>query len=223
MLLRVARYAAVVAVIALLAGCAKFPAGSTSHAIREMSFHITFGGPINDDYYYFIPLDTGGGTGPVPVFPGITAGEGWITGSATYYVEYHQRQYTIFKITNLQPFHAEPLGAPIRSTIPEVGSTSLQFTIDLNTIDPDATLESLDVNVITTDQPTAGARFIDALGRTGGDFANIDVTTPRTFINSESLTPEASGDVMDQNMNFQPKNAQTNPLDIVDWSITVDV
>ena len=220
---RVLRFGTILALTALLAGCAKFPAGSTSNKIREMSFHITFGGPINDNYYYFVPLDTGGGLGPVPVFPGITAGEGWVTGSATYYVEYHQRQYTVFRITNLQPFHAEPLGAPVRSTVPEIGGASLQFTVDLNTIDPDSTLDSVDFNVITTDQPTMGTRLLDALGRYGSDYVNIDIMTPRSFSNSESLTPEGTGDVLNQDMNIQPKNFTTNPLDIADWTITVDV
>jgi hypothetical protein len=233
MMLRVFKYAAAFATMALLAGCAQFPAGTTQRTVREMSFRIDFAGSINDNDYYFVPVDTdgGGGYGPVPVFPGITAGEGWLIASTLvpeadyhqtmYYVEYHQRQYTVFKVTHLQPFQSELVGAPVRSTIPEIGSRTLQFTLDLNSIA--ATSDSVDVNVITTDQPVAGVRLLDSLGRTGNDYLNIDILTSRTITNSEGLIPEMAGDVMDQNMTFQPKNEQTDPLDITDWSITVDI
>lgn len=222
MILRLFRCIAVIAAVVLVAGCARFPAGSTSNTIKEMSFHLEFNGPINDNYYYYVPIDTtGSGQGPVPVFPGLTVGEGWVTGSATHYVQYHQRQYTVFRITHLQPFSSEPIGAPVRSIVPEIGSKSLQFTVDLNTIA--AAGDSVDVNIITTDQPLAGARLLDGLGRNGNDFINIDIKTNRTITNSESLTPETAGDVLDQNTNIQPQNDQTNPLDITDWSITLDV
>ena len=231
MMLRVFKYVAAFASIALLAGCARFPAGPAPQAVREMSFSIEFSGPINDNYYYFVPIDTdGGGYGPVPVFPGITTGEGWLITSTLipeadyhqtmYYVEYHQRQYTIFKVTHIQPFQSELVGAPVRSTIPEIGSKTLQFTLDLDSIG--ATNDSVDVNVITTDQPVSGVRLLDGLGQTGNDYLTIDILTSRTITNSEGLLPEMAGDVMDQNMTFQPKNEQTDPLDITDWSITVE-
>lgn len=222
MMLRLIRYAVVLIALVLLAGCSRFPAGSTSASVREMTFHIQFAGPINDNDYYFVPIDnTGGGLGPVPVFPSAIAGEGWVTGSATHYVEYHQRQYTVFQITSLQPFRSEPVGSPVRSTLPEAGSASLQFTIDLNAIH--ATGSSVDVNIIATDQPLANVRLLDGLGRTGNDFVEIGISFDRTITNQDSLTPEMTGDVLDQNLNTQPRNDQTDPLDITDWSITVDV
>lgn len=214
--------AIIVGFSAMIIGCAKFPAGSTPTTVREMSFTIELNGPINDNDWYFVPIDnTGGGLGPVPVFPGIIVGEGWVTGSATHYVQYHQRQYTVFRITSLQPFLSEPIGSPVRSTIPETGSKTLQFTIDLNAIA--ATADSVDFNIITTDQPFASVRLLDGLGRTGTEFVNVDIMTNRTITNSEGIAPETSGDVLDQNRNIQPSNDQTDPLDITDWSVTLNV
>lgn len=207
---------------AMLAGCAKFPAGSTPTTVREMSFTIEFRGPINDNDWYFVPIDnTGGGLGPVPVFPGIVVGQGWVTGSATHYVQYHQRQYTVFRITSLEPFLSEPIGAPVRSTVPATGGKTLQFTIDLNAIS--ATGDSVDFNIITTDRPFDNIRLLDGLGRTGTEFVNVDILTNRTITNSEGISPETSGDVLDQNRNIQPSNSQTDPLDITDWSVTLNV
>lgn len=228
MISRVVRCAALLGAAAVLfAGCAKTPSGSTTTDIREMAVRIEFDGPINENNYYYLPIDTAGsGQGPVPVFPGLTVGEGWVTGSATHYVQYHQRQYMLFRITNLQPFTSEPIGAPVRFILPEAGGTALAFTIDLNAIidfSAPTPPDTIDVNVITTDQPLATVRLLDALGRTGNDFINVDILTDRTITNSESLTPEASGDVLDQNLNTQPSNTQTNPLDITDWTITLDI
>ena len=208
----------------IAAGCARFPEGSTPTTIREMSFNIEFNGPINDTDWYFIPIDSaGGGTGPVPVFPGIAVGEGWVTGSATHYIQYHQRQYTVFEITSLQPFASKYIGSPLRVTVPDAGQNTLQFTIDLNQIG--ATGDTLDFNIICTDQPFGSVRLLDALGRLGNDFANVDIRTNQPITNSEGLNPESPDvlDVLDQNRSIQQSNDQTKPLDITDWSVTLNL
>ena len=192
---------------------------------REVSFRIDFDGAVNDNYYYFVPIDTaGGGDGPTPVFPGIVTGEGWVTGSATHFVQYHLRQYTVYRITSLQPLRAEPIGSPLRSTPPEAGGATLRFTLDLNTIG--AAGESIDVNVIAVDQPLADVRMLDGLGQLGTQFLNLDIITDRTFTNTEdTISLEPKLDVLDQNQDTVPQQPteQTKPLDIVDWTITVDV
>lgn len=203
-------------------GCARFPTGSSTTARREMSVQIQFAGPINDNYFYFIPIDTsGGGVGPVPVFPGLTTGVGWVTGSADYYVQYHQRQYTLYKITSLQPLQSEIVGTPVRSTLPDFGGKTLNFTLDLNAIQ--ATGQSIDLNIIAVDQPFDNVRLLDGLGLHGTDFLNVDITIDRTLTNTDFGTLEPAGDVLDQNRSVQPANDQTNPLDITDWQITIDV
>jgi hypothetical protein len=220
--MRACSYVWIGALAMTLAGCARFPSGTGPITTRELSFRIDFNGPINDNYFYFVPLDTtGGGDGPVPVFPGITTGEGWLTGAATHYVQYHLRQYTVFQIVTLQPFQAQPIGPPLRSTPPTAGGSTLSFTLDLNSIS--ATGESVDANIIATDQPFADVRLLDGLGLQGTDFINLDITTDRTITNADLGVIELSGDVLDQNRTPQPVNEQTSPLDIVNFSITVDV
>lgn len=223
MIFRILQLTAILTAAFLIGGCARTPSGGSVTAIREMTVHIQYGGAINDNSYYFFAIDTtGGGPGPVPVFPGLTAGESWVTGSITHYVQYHQRQYTVYRVTSMQPFQSEPLGTPVRSTLPTPGGQSLQFTIDLNTITLPS-VASIDVNIIATDQPTAGVRFLDGLGAGGNDFFPLDIQVTHPVANSDSLTPETAGDVLDQNTNIQPQNDQTNPLDITDWTITLDV
>ncbi|MHB1000909.1 MAG: hypothetical protein ACYC27_16835 [Armatimonadota bacterium] len=204
-----------------LAGCAKSPSGITPGTIKEMTVRITFNGPVNETYYYYFPIDTtGGGPGPVPVFPGITTGEGWVTGSANYYIQYHQRQYTLYRITSLQPFQSELIGTPIRSTTPSIGGRTLSFTIDLNAIITAG--QTVDVNIISVDQPLLENRLLDGLGLRGTSFINVDITNDRT-INNTDLNIEPANDVLDRNGSVQPVNDQTKPLDISDWSITTDV
>ena len=219
----------------LLAGCARSPEGAATLTIREISFRINFNGPINDNYFYFVVIDTsGGGDGPTPIFPGNTPTEGWFTGQENpdentiinYYVQYHQRLYTLYKVTSLQPFRSEPIGAPTRSTLPEFGGSTLAFTIDIN--DPNAinaTGDSVDINIIAVDDPLSDTRLIDGLGSLGTSFlAEVDILTDRTITNAGyGLIPEGPDDVLNQNIEVQPESDQTNPLDIIDWSITANV
>lgn len=205
----------------MLCGCARTPAGVSPISVRELSVHAAFAGLINDNYYYYFPIDTiGGGTGPVPVFPGISGNQDWVTGSADYYIQYHQRQYTVYKITNLQPLQFEQLGSPLRYTLPSNNSKTLDFTIDLNTIN--AVNTSIDTNIIAVDQPLSNNRMIDALGLHGSDFINVGITYSRSYTNSE-LNIESINDILDNNGNITPTTDQTAPLDIADWSISVNI
>lgn len=204
-----------------LTGCARTPAGVLPRTVREMTFSISFNGPINDDDFYFVPIDiAGGGVGPVPVFPGLVAGQGWVTGSATHYVQYHQRQYTVFQVNSLQPFQSTPIGVPIRSVLPQPGGQNLQFTIDLNALG--VTSSTIDVNIITTNQPLSNVRLLDGLGIRGNDFLNIDITFSRTIRNSDRNV-EGPDDVLNEDAIVQPTTDQTRPLDIVDWTISTTI
>ena len=154
-----------------------------------------------------------------------SVGEGWVTGSATHFVQYHAGQYTVNRITSLAPFRSEPIGSPTRFTIPAAGGKTLRFTIDLNAIG--ATGASVDVNMISVDQPLADVRLLDGLGLGGTDFlSEVSIQTDRTITNMEdAIQPEMNNDVLDQNQSIVPgqPTPQTSPLDIVNWSITTDV
>lgn len=211
------------ATVIVVAGCARFPEGSVVVPIREMTFTIEFAGPINDNYYYFVPIDVNAeGQGPVPVFPSPGTGPQWLTGSATHYIQYHQRLYTVYRITNLQPLEAEPIGGTINPRLPEPEEKTLRFTIDLNALE--ASGDSVLVNFMALDDPFSEVRLVDALGPLGGNYLNIEILSDRTFRNNDPINiPELPGDVRNQNMNIQPSNELTDPLDIVDWTITLNL
>jgi len=83
-----------------LGGCAFGGAGVVTPSV-VIDFYVRMAGPINDAFYYFIPLDADGDfgqDGPVPVAAGPFWENGWGTGSFTHYIEYHQGQYTVFQV-----------------------------------------------------------------------------------------------------------------------------
>lgn len=209
----------------VLSGCARTPTGASRINPREVTFQITFDGSINDNYYYYVAIDVNGGSDwPTPVFPGIVTATGWVTGSVTHFVEYHLHQYTVYRVTNVQPLTVEPIGTPLRSTVPAMGGKILRFTLDLDQID--ATGDSIDINFITVDQPFSNTRMLDALGPRGTEFIQLDIRTDRTVTNWDGLSRmEPSNDVLDQNHRYVPSqpNPQSAPLDITDWAITTDV
>lgn len=220
------RFGTLLAILAVLAGCARSPSGVTPPTVRKMSFEITFAGPINDAYHYFVVLDTAGGiTGPTPLFPGVLPGtEGWVIAPATHYIEYTGGQYMAYRITSLDPplppEFADVLLSPTR---PEPGSASLSFTISLDEIG--ATGDSLNVNVIAIHDPSAPIRLIDGLGLRGMDFVHIDITRPDDPDDTRLGDIEGTNDVLDQNQQQVPgqPTEQTKPLDIDYWAITIDV
>lgn len=215
--------ALVLAAVLLFGGCARSPAGISSTSVRGLSFQINFNGPVNDDYYYCTVIDINGGdTGPLPIFPNpsLPTGNDWVTGSATHFVMYHQRQYTLYRIDHLNPLQYTAIGTPVRSVVPDMGSNSLNFTVDLDAIG--ATGPSVDVNIITLNQFAPDGRLLDALGPLGSDFVSIGINSNRTYRNSDAARPEGLDDVLNQNGAPVPETDQTAPLDIMDWTITTN-
>jgi len=222
---RIITYSILLVSLVLLAGCARFPAGVSATSVREMAFQITFNGPVNDNYYYNVAIDTtGGANGPVAVFPNpeVQAVDDWVTGSANYFVQYHARQFTLCKITQLHPFTYMIIGAPLKYILPDPGSNELTFSVDLNSIAEIGS--SLNINIITLNQLAPSGRLLDALGPRGTTFVNVGITSNRTYRNSDLGTPEAAYDVLDQNgaLFANQTDPQVTPLDITDWSIVVN-
>lgn len=222
---RLAAYLAIaLACMALLSGCARFPSGGQQTSARQLLVNITFNGPIDDNCYYFIPIDvTGSAIGPQPVFPASdgSTGEEWVTGAATHYVMYHARDYTVYKILTLHPFSSQPIGRPVTYALPDVGGKTLGFTLDLNAIE--ATGSSIGLNIITLTQLLPDGRLLDGLGPRGTSFLNLDITSSRTFQNQNQTQPEGPNDVMDQNGIFQSPTDRTRSIDIVDWTISTNL
>ncbi len=89
----------------LLQGCAR--GGEEEPVVPEwvIDIVVTFLGPVQDAFYYYVALDADGdfgADGPLPVAAGPNWGNGWGTGSLSHYVEYHQGRYELFEAT-LEP------------------------------------------------------------------------------------------------------------------------
>jgi len=206
-----------VLICAFLQGCARTPVGTPSTSKREMTFQIEFNAPINEAYYYFVAIDTTGGEPhPTPVFPTINTGDRWLTGSATYFVQYHQGQYMVFRINNLDTFDITQIGTPLR--FDRRDPSRLNFTLDLNAIN--ASGESVDINIITCDQVSAPNRFIDAIGPLGTQYLEIGITSDHDVTNTGI---EPTDDVLDQDGKPVSPGELTRPLDIKSFFINVDV
>jgi hypothetical protein len=70
-----------------------------------MDVSATFNGPVEDNLYYFFAFNSNGDdglTGPLPVAAGPYWGNGWGTGTISYYVQYTAGDYTVWKV-NLVP------------------------------------------------------------------------------------------------------------------------
>jgi len=86
----------------LLAGCASGGDGGSTAPEVVIDFTVRMAAPINESFYYFVPIDTDGDfgvDGPVPVAAGPFWQNGWGTGSFSHYVQYHLGQYTVFRVS----------------------------------------------------------------------------------------------------------------------------
>jgi hypothetical protein len=101
---------AAVAILLIAGGCARGTAtGTTPTSLMDVS--VTFVGPVNESFYYYIPLDADSdiNDGPIPVAAGPYWGNGWGTGSMTHYVQYRLNTYRLYRVV-LTPDLREPGG-----------------------------------------------------------------------------------------------------------------
>jgi hypothetical protein len=94
--------APVILLVLVGAGCAATGSLGDDDLIPEavVEVSLTTAGPIDDGAYYYFAFDTdadGGATFPVPVAAGPYWGNGWGTGSISYFIEYHLGQYDLFR------------------------------------------------------------------------------------------------------------------------------
>jgi hypothetical protein len=199
------------------ASCAKSPPGTSNGVGTQIVVTVRVAGEIRPDYFYSVLFNInntagqGGLTGPVPVVAPPYY-NGFAVGAFDDYVEYNgslpNNGYELFSIlSDLQT--PVPLGKPISVTaVPDSGNT-IQFSIALSqlatTAIPVGNIQNLEINIIATNvvpvaSDTPVSKNFDALGNpfTGGvnDFITItNLTTPATYDNAGSATPEAAGDV----------------------------
>lgn len=177
-------------------------------------------GAIDPELHYSVAFDVDGddSDGPLPV-AARPWGNGWGAGSITHFVQYDQTQpggYGIHRmVPNTDLLGWIYLGQPLAFT-PPGGSERLAFTLDLSTIDPNGTAESMQINFITCDiipidPDWNGARDYDGLGPAGNDYLTIPLTESRIYTNEELGALEVSGDCPNED------------LDIVDWSLEVSI
>lgn len=173
-----------------LAGCAY--GGEQQPVVPEvvMDLVVTFGGPINDAYYYFMAFDLDGdfgADGPLPVAAGPNWGNGWGTGSISHYVEYHQGRYELFQ-AQLTPELVEAGGG-----IVGVGGT------------PDST--DAGTHRITIDAVNPGAATVDGVG-------TIASVTNDSFQAAGTLTLEtdAAGQTVAGSVSWTPASNGGRPL-----------
>jgi hypothetical protein len=203
----------------LASGCAKYPPGEGAASQRRMQVEILFAEAINPSYYYFLAIDTDGDptTGPVAVREKPWGGNGWVLAPLSFFVEYNfaiPGGYGVYQVDPNNILQQTYLGAPLLADRDE--AFRLRFTLDLEVIDPGATIEQIQINIIATDElpidPNQDiTRETDGLGIIGNDYVNISLREDRLYRNSEMADPERAGDV------------QNGSLDIVDWQIEISL
>lgn len=200
-------------------GCARTPEGSVIVPVRAFTVTLTMAAAVNDEFYYYTLIDTeGGGSGPLPVFPGVIPGQGWVTGSATHFIECHGGQFTLYKFLDLDQFQYVRIGTPINTS---ASGQSITFTIDLN--DLEATGESVDLNFMTVDYPLAQRRTIDALIAGSASTLNLLITSDSDPDNDSFGSLEQPNDLLNENGSPVATTSANGPLDMISWRIRIDI
>ncbi|MHB9132186.1 MAG: hypothetical protein ACYDBB_14015 [Armatimonadota bacterium] len=189
--MRIFYWLAVLLVIPLLAGCARFPSTvppDTNPPVTLFS-EITVRGQIDPTMYYFLALNTTGNTaiGPIPVVTGPELGNGWGTLSGQggsgplvqppFWVQYHNGAFRMFRngVDIGPPFRGQVLAA---DGTPSLYGPHIQVEVDIRDIvEPTQSLPSiLQLNWITdqtidTSPANIGLmKDYDGIGPTGNDY-----------------------------------------------------
>lgn len=170
----------------LLPGCARGGEGEQIVPATVLEFTVTFAGPVQDAFYYYIALDVDsdfGADGPLPVAAGPDWGNGWGTGSITHFIEYHQGRYELFKAV-LEP-HLQRAGG---------GITGISGTPNLT----DAGVHTITIDALNLGEATVtGSGAIAAVTNDGLQAAGTLVLSTNTagevVADSVAWTPAVNG------------------------------
>jgi len=222
-------------IAALACGCAKFPSAPVQTETR-ITFKFKVDGKIRTGtgadenglpYTYMVAIrpsqdDNPTEQGPIPVIAP-PWGNGFVAGTCTHFVWWSPQffpNYTLYQFTDATMNQYRQLGSPVTFTDLRPGGDTLEFSVDLNQIEPDADvrakIKSLQVNFLAMDRiPTGGLEKLwEALG---------DGRLP-TQVNSPVIIPLRVSATYDNKLfnNLEPLGDQPDPdLDIVDWSVEV--
>lgn len=195
----------------LLSGCGRGGEGQVIGPQVVLDIYARMAGPINDAFYYFIPLDTDGDfgrDGPVPVAAGPYWQNGWGTGSFSHFVEYHLGQYSVFRV-NLEPVLQTPGGG-----VTAVAGTPLTTDTGTHTL----TVGALEYGTVTVN----GAGMITAAANNGfqaaGMLALQTNAAGQVLAGTVTWTPAADGG----RALTAPEQAALNTLNTGGANLTAD-
>ncbi|MCE5240975.1 hypothetical protein LLH23_21140 [bacterium] len=184
-ILRVALVVAAASLAVALSGCAYGGAGGGAPSV-VVDFYVRMAGTINDAFYYFIPIDADGDDGddgPVPVAAGPYWENGWGTGSFTHYIEYHQGQYTLFRVNCRLELRNAGGG------ITAVGGTPTGSTVGVSTL----TVQSVSFGAVTVSGTGMVASVANASFQAAGTLTLATNAAGEVVAGSVVFAPAASG------------------------------
>ncbi|MCG9895164.1 MAG: hypothetical protein MH204_06790 [Fimbriimonadaceae bacterium] len=220
--------------IAVLAGCARNPAGGPGTAAPRLVFSAQVEGSIRTGfesggtglpYVYIIALrlskeDSPVGDGPDPVV--VPGGNGFVAGECTHYILWdplRTPEFTLWRFTDETLNSFEQIGIPISYDNVRTGDDTLRVEVDLTQLVPPSEAEdyvTAQVNFLTMNGTavSGGGRIWDALGdaRVSTEINRpfqFSLRSARTFTNLSLGSIEPSGDSADPD------------LDLTDWSVEV--
>jgi hypothetical protein len=214
--------------VALLAGCARTPPGVSTSGQTLVTFEVQVQGQIvagDPNAYYYIVLDTDNNpaTGPVPVVAR-PWGNGYATGSYSYYVLYHNGVFGVYESTDANHTTSTYIGRPLQAGITTTNrpNDTLFVQLDRSQIagaNPD--VSALDVNVISTnvvplDPQEIVTKVVDGLGVSGNAYVTIPLTYTTVYNNGVDPDP---GDP--ERADDAPYLSDNPNLDLINWRITV--
>ncbi|MCX7597566.1 MAG: hypothetical protein N2512_01670 [Armatimonadetes bacterium] len=177
--------------LVLVGGCARGgPSGGPSPVPEVVvDVDLTFAGPVNDSYYYFIAIDADDdiNDGPVPVAAGPYWGNGWGAGSYTHYVQYNQGVYQVFR---------QVLAAQLRT--PGGGITAVSGTpqwTDTGTV------------ALTVGQLTLGTATVSGTGMIASVTNNSDQNAGTLTVQTDD-----AGNIVAGSVTFTPASDGGRPL-----------
>ncbi|HOS93773.1 MAG TPA: hypothetical protein PLQ54_10705 [Armatimonadota bacterium] len=209
MWIRGVRLVAWVVVMAPLVGCAWVPegGGGTNVPDRALLVTLTLADRVDANYYYYLAIDTDDDRtdGPLPLYEGPFWGNGWGTGSMTYFVSYHAGAYGVYRPAILADLVPRSItGEPVETGIAAVSGS------------PTAPVAG--IHKLTVDRINYGAVAIDTAG-------TVQSAANASFQGAGTLTigTDAEGRVAAGSIVFTPAETGGRPLTSAEQSAVADL